>query len=213
MAYAETSAPLPVPGTDPTDIGSLKNLNQWADIFFGLLVAPNRTILILTDDVALGADWRTVSGAMITVLLAHAVAAAQEICAGKSVSLPILISVEFQALVMWLALSAILHIVCGWISKRDLSLSNSLVSVGWAFMPLIFCGPVSCFRSLGFAYNFLAPIPYLWMIFLQWLVFNHALRIDSVRMFALLVLGPPLFLITYFFWLFVAVISVAQLFV
>lgn len=188
-------------------------VNQWADICYGLLVAPIRTIEILTDDDALGASYKTVLGAGVMVLLANGISGCVDAAtSGSRPSLAILISVEFQAIVMWLALSAIVHIVCGWASKRDVSLRTAMVSVGWAFMPLIFSGPMSCFRSLGFAYNFLAAIPILWMCYLQWLVFNHALAVGSVRMFALLVLGPPLFIVTYLFWLSVAFVSIAQLF-
>ncbi|CAN5577391.1 hypothetical protein BH10CYA1_BH10CYA1_22200 [soil metagenome] len=188
-------------------------VNQWADIFYGLLVAPIRTIEILTDDEALGASYKTVVGAGVMVLLANGISGCVDAAtSGSRPSVAILISVEFQAIVMWLALSAIVHIVCGWASKREVSLRTALVSVGWAFMPLIFAGPMSCFRSLGIVYNLLAAIPLLWMCYLQWLVFNHSLAIGSVRMFALLVLGPPLFIVTYMFWLSVAFVSIAQLF-
>jgi hypothetical protein len=195
-------------------VDSTNDVNQWADIFYGLLVAPIRTIEVLTGDEALGASYKTVCGAGVMVLLANAISGCVDAgVSGNRPTMAILLSVEFQGLVMWLALSALLHIVCGWASARHVSLRTALVSVGWAFMPLIFTGPMSCFRSLGFAYNFLAAIPILWMCYLQWLVFSHSLAIDSVRMFALLILGPPLFIVTYLFWLSVAFVSLAQLFV
>src|SRR5205085_2394269 len=103
------------------------------DIFYGLLVAPIRTIEILTDDESLGASCKTVVGAGLMVLLANGISGCVDAAtSGNSPSIPILISVEFSALVMWLALSAILHIVCGWASKREVSMLTALVSVVWA---------------------------------------------------------------------------------
>jgi hypothetical protein len=187
------------------------DVNQWADIFYGLLVAPDRTMRVLSEDESLAANNQTVYGALIIVVLANAISGAVDASViGTSPSLPILLSAVFQGLVMWLALSAILHIVCGWVSKREVSLRTALICVGWAFMPLIFIGPMSCFRALGSVYNFLAIIPVLWMFYLQWLVFAHSLEVGPVRMFALLVLGPPLFILTYFFWLSCAFIAIVQ---
>ena len=203
---SETEATLPA-------ASKTSELNQWADIFYGLLVAPIRTIEVLTDDDALGATAKTVLGAAVMVLLANGISGCVDAAnSGARPTLPILISVEFQAIVMWLALSALVHIICGWVSKREVAFSTSLVGVGWAFMPLVFAAPMSCFRSFGIVYDLLAAIPILWMCYLQWLVFNHSLAIGSVRMFALLVLGPPVFICTYLFWLTVAFISVAQVF-
>src|SRR3954470_9553287 len=88
-------------------------VNQWADIFYGLLVAPIRTIEILTDDEALGASYKTVIGAGLMVLLANGISGSVDAAtSGNRPSAAILISVEFQAIVMLLALSAIVHIVC-----------------------------------------------------------------------------------------------------
>jgi hypothetical protein len=199
--------------TLPTTSNSTNEINQWADIFYGLLVAPIRTIEILTDDEALGATYKTVLGAAVMVLLANGISGCVDAAtSGVRPDFAILFSVEFQAIVMWLALSALVHIICGWVSKREVAFSTSLVGVGWAFMPLVFAAPMSCFRTLGIVYNLLAAIPILWMCYLQWLVFNHSLAIGSVKMFALLVLGPPLFIITYFFWLSAAFLAVAQFF-
>ncbi|HEY9731439.1 MAG TPA: YIP1 family protein [Drouetiella sp.] len=199
--------------TLPATSNSTNEINQWADIFYGLLVAPIRTIEILTDDEALGATYKTVLGAAVIVLLANGISGCVDAgTSGVRPTLPVLISAEFQGIVMWIALSALVHIICGWVSKRDVSFTTSLVGVGWAFMPLVFAAPLSCFRFLGIFYNLLAAIPILWMVYLQWLVFNHSLSIASVKMFALLVLGPPLFIITYLFWLSAACLAVAQFF-
>ncbi len=199
--------------SDVTLQPAASGVNQWADIFYGLLVAPVRTMRVLTEDESLAANNQTVYGALIMVVLANAISGAVDASViGTSPSLAILLSAVFQGLVMWLALSAILHIVCGWVSKHEVSLRTALICVGWAFMPLIFVGPMSCFRSLGLVYNFLAIVPVLWMLYLQWLVFDHSLAVGPVRMFALLVLGPPLFLLTYLFWLSFAFVAIAQAF-
>lgn len=203
---SDAEATLPIPKTN--------ELNRWADIFYGLLVAPISTINFLTDDEALQPTFKTVAGAAVMVLLANGISGiVAASTSGNQPTMPIVCSVEFEAVVMWLALSAIVHIICGWVSKREVSFSTSLVSVGWAFMPLVFAAPMSCFRSLGFIYTLLSTIPVLWMCYLQWLVFNHALAIGTVRMFALLVLGPPIFIVAYLFWLSVAFLSIAQLFI
>ncbi len=202
---SDTDVTLPAPS-------STSEVEQWADIFYGLLVAPIRTIEVLTDDEALAPTWKTILGAAITVLLANGISGSVDASNnGLRPTIAILISVEFEAVVLWLALSALVHIICGWVSKREVAFSTSLVGVGWAFMPLVFAAPMSCFRSLGIVYNVLAAIPILWMCYLQWLILNHSLAIGTVRMFVLLVLGPPIFILTYLFWLSAAFLAVAQL--
>ncbi|HEY9677914.1 MAG TPA: hypothetical protein V6C76_07885 [Drouetiella sp.] len=191
----------------------LLEISSWTDVFYGLMVAPIRTIEFLTHDEAFAEKTSTVVGASLIVLLSNGISGIVDAGAeGNKPTLPIFIGIEFQAIVMWLALAAILHIVCGWVAKREVDFKVSLVSVGWAFMPLVFAGPMSCFSSLGLIYNLLSSIPVLCMCALQWLVFSHSLSIGPVRTFALLVLAPPVFIVTYLFWLAVGFLAVARVF-
>lgn len=192
---------------------NVSDTNQWPEIFYGMLVAPDKTMTVLSEDPEIATSRKTVWGALVIVLLSHAISGSTE-SGGTGVipSLAIVLGALFQGAVGWLALSSILYILCGWLSKRELAFNTTLICVGWAFLPLIFAGPVSCFHVFKPIYPLLSAIPIVWMFYLQWLAFEHCLSMSGVKMFALLILGPPIFLLTYLFWLSFAFVGLVQAF-
>jgi hypothetical protein len=200
---------LPAPGaqkkSNPTD-------TFWADTFTGMLLHPGVTIELLSHDNQESTRKKALYGALIAVLLAYAISGTFDAPqASPWPSFTAMFGGAFNGCICWLALSSMLYIISGWFSRRDLSFRATLICVGWAFLPLIFVAPCSCFRVAGPLYPVVSAIPFLWTFILQWIAFTHCLSISMNKIFAMVLVGTPVLFLAYFFWLSLAVAGIAQI--
>ncbi len=181
--------------------GIYKNrFNLWADIFYGVLVAPRQTMLILSDSVRFPASLGNLAGAALLVILALAVPAFLRVKIDGSQSLLTCLAFLLSGVGYWVTLSCILYYLSIFLRGHRLSFGNAFIATGWAFLPFAFFGPVACLRHTPLFF-IVATLPALWFVALQWTAFQTSLRTTGVKLTLILLVVPPILTLVYLFWI------------
>jgi len=182
--------------------GTYKNgFNLWADIFYGVLVAPRQTMLILSDSYRFPASGGNLFGAAILVVLALSITAFLRFKLGDSThSLLTSLAYLLSGIGYWVTLSCILYYISIFLRGHRLSFGNAFIATGWAFLPFAFLAPVACLRHTPFFLT-LAALPVLWFVALQWIAFQTSLRTSGVKLTLILLVVPPVLTFVYLFWI------------
>jgi len=181
--------------------GVYKNrFNLWADIFYGVLVAPRQTMLILSDSTRFPASLGNLAGAALLVVLAIASPAFLRFRAdGSSQSMLACFVFLFSGMGYWVTLSCILYYLSIFLRGHRLSFGNAFIATGWAFLPFAFFGPVACLRHTPLFF-FVAALPALWFVALQWIAFQTSLRTTGIKLTLICLVVPPIITLIYLFW-------------
>ncbi|MCA0313095.1 MAG: YIP1 family protein [Candidatus Melainabacteria bacterium] len=181
------------------------SFNLFADIFYGVLVAPRQTMLILSDQRKFPPSAINMSMAIFFVTLALSMTAwlrfkPQAALASAGAGLTFTIS----GLLNWISISVVLYYLNIFL-RGKLKFANALIACAWAFLPFLFFPPVLCFKkALGPAFPLLASFPATWFLILLFITFQSALRTTTFKLSLILIVLPPLLFGVYTFWLFLA---------
>lgn len=198
----ETSAPEQKQDSAGRTESAYKNgFNLWADIFYGVLVAPRQTMLILSDSSRFPATVGHVGGTVALVLTAMALVASLKL---KAPSLAF--SYFLSTFSTWFSLALILYYLSIWMRGHRLTLGNAFIATGWAYLPMLFFAPVACLKNTPI-FGLLAAAISLWLIALQWIAFQTSLRTSATKLALILFVVPPVFVFVYLFWIGVACFS------
>ena len=180
----------------------------WADIFYGVLVAPRQTMMILSDSSRFPSNFANFSSAAMLVVLALSITAFLKIKPDNA-AVSVLNSSLFvvSGLGYWVTLSCILYYLSIWLRGHRLTFGNAFIATGWAFLPFAFFAPVACMRHTPLFF-LLATIPAFWFIALEWIAFQTSLRTSTIKLALILLVVPPVLALVYIFWIGLASISI-----
>ncbi len=187
------------------------SFNLFADIFYGVLVAPRQTMLILSDQTKYPCTAGNIAQAGFFVIMVLSMTGwlrfkADSIQASVGSGLMFTLSGALN----WFFMAVVLYYLSIFMRGR-LKLGNALIATAWSFLPFIFFAPVLCFRSLlGNFFPLLAMMPALWFLFLLFVTFQASLRTSIPKLSLILIVVPPLFAFVYIFWLVVALGSLVM---
>lgn len=179
------------------------SFNLFADIFYGVLVAPKQTMLVLGDSKRFAPSAGHIAQAGFLAVLALSTTGwlrfklnhAPETAAGS-------LFFVLSGLGDWLVISLILFYLSIFMRGHRLTPGNALITVGWCFLPFFFFAPVACFKGLfGQSFLYFATIPAFWFLYLLWTAFQAALRTSTAKLALLLIAVPPLVVFVYLFWI------------
>ncbi|HMW89649.1 MAG TPA: Yip1 family protein [Candidatus Obscuribacter sp.] len=196
---------LPEPGEGQKKSQYENSFNLFADIFYGVLVAPRQTMLILSDQTKYPCTAGNIAQSGFFVIMVLSMTGwlrfkADSIQASVGSGLMFTLSGALN----WFFMAVVLYYLSIFMRGR-LKLGNALIATAWSFLPFIFFAPVLCFRTLlGNFFPLLAMMPALWFLFLLFVTFQASLRTSIPKLSLILIVVPPLFAFVYIFWLVVA---------
>ncbi len=203
------------PGEGEAKSGYTNPFALFADVFYGVLIAPRQTLAILSDCKKFPP---TAANLFLTFVLVFGVLclpAAIKVGANEWSMMGWLKAIAFVSgnLINWLLLSVILYYLSIWLRGNKLTLGNACIATGWAYLPFAFFAPVACFKgALGGGFTAFACLPALWFLALEWFAFQISLRTSAIKLALIALVVPPVFCLVYFFWIGLALCSLlAQL--
>ena len=180
----------------------------FADVFYGVLVAPQQTLSILSDRSKFPPTAANLLLTLAFVLFTVGLPAAIK-ALGSADNLDKALAFILGNLTNWSVLSFILYYLGSSMRSHKLTLGNAFIATGWAFLPFAFFAPVACFKGvLGSAFIFLACLPTIWFLALQWIAFRSALRVSNFKLALIALVVPPILCLVYLFWIGMAAFSV-----
>ncbi|MDP3508307.1 MAG: Yip1 family protein [Candidatus Melainabacteria bacterium] len=195
-----------IPTEEETSEGKSKDIYKngftlWADIFYGVLVAPRQTMMILSDSSRFPSNFANFSSAAMLVVLTLSITAFLKIKPDNA-SASLLNSSLFivSGLSYWVTLSCILYYLSIWLRGHRLTFGNAFIATGWAFLPFAFFAPIACMRHTPLFF-LLATIPAFWFIALEWIAFQTSLRTSTIKLALILLVVPPVLALIYIFWI------------
>lgn len=173
----------------------------WADIFYGVLVAPRQTMMILSDSSRFPTNFANFSSAAMLVVLVLSITAFLKIKPDNAAASVLNCSLfVVSGLAYWVTLSCILYYLSIWLRGHRLTFGNAFIATGWAFLPFAFFAPIACMRHTPLFF-ILATIPAFWFIALQWIAFQTSLRTSTIKLALILLVVPPVLALVYIFWI------------
>ncbi len=172
-------------------------IQQWADVFYGVLVAPGQTLTVLCDASKYKSDGTAFILASITVVTSSLLAAvgASGGDSGTLAQLGIAFCMLFGLLV-WSGLSLLLFVLTRLARSPHHDFGSAFVVTGWAFVPVYFINPAKCLLSVPLFGWLVVCALVVWMGILQWIAYQSMLQFSSKRMFALVFGLPVLYKLT-----------------
>jgi|GEM_PF-556841 len=183
----------------------------FADIFYGMLIAPRQTLFILSDSKKFPPSLANLFLTFVLVAGVLMLPAGIKIGAASDSAEGVIKALAFiiANMLNWLVLSFVLYYLSIWLRGNRLTLGNAFIATGWAYLPFAFFAPIACFKTaLGHNFMALAVIPAIWFLLLQWLAFQTSLRTSTIKMAMIALVVPPVFCLVYLFWIGLAVCSV-----
>src|SRR5262249_24156925 len=139
----------------------------FADVFYGMLVAPRPTLAILSDCKRFRPTAGNLFLTLVMVLGALAIPAAIKAGANDWSGMGWLRASAFifSNLCNWWMLALVLYYLGIWLRGHKLTPGNALIATGWAYLPFAFFAPVACFKSaMGGGFPMFACLPALWFL-------------------------------------------------
>jgi hypothetical protein len=172
-------------------------IEQWADVFYGVLVAPGQTMNVLADTSQYKSDGMAFVLAFITVITSSLVAAVG--ASGGDMGVIAQLGVAFCMLfgvLVWSGLSLLLFVLSRLVRSPNHDLGSAFVVTGWAFVPVYFINPAKCLLSVPLIGWLVVIALVLWMFILQWIAYQSMLKFSRKRMIALVFGLPVLYKLT-----------------
>lgn len=169
-------------------------IKQWADVFYGVLVAPGQTMRVLSDDALYKSNETAVLFALATVLTSSWLASfgASGGDSGSLAQVGITLC-TFLGVLLWAGISLMLFVLSRLCCSPKHNLGSAFIVTGWAFVPVYFINPVKCLSSIPFVGVVFVVGLLVWMFALQWLAFMAMLNFNHKRMFALSIALPVMY--------------------
>jgi hypothetical protein len=180
----------------------------WADIFYGVLVAPRQTMLILSDSSRFPASFGNIIGATLLVVLVLSLTALLRY-KGAGNSGVTITAFLLSGLGYWVTLSLVLYYLSIWLRGHRLTIGNAFIATGWAFLPFAFFAPIACLKSTPIFLP-LAVLPAIWFLALEWIAFQTSLRTSAIKLGLILLVVPPVITLVYLFWIGLACFSLVS---
>lgn len=169
-------------------------IQQWADVFYGVLVAPGQTMTVLADSSQYKSDGMAFILAVITVVSSSLVAAVG--ASGGDTGALAQLGIAFCMLIgvlTWSSLSFLLYVLSRLVRSPNHALGSAFVVTGWAFVPVYFINPAKCLLSVPLLGWLVVIALVLWIFVLQWIAYQSMLKFSRKRMIALAFALPVLY--------------------
>lgn len=175
-------------------VNETQSNRQWADVFYGVLVAPKQTMDILADADRYKSDQSAILFSLSTVILSSLIAGAAAAHGNFDFGGQVrIIFCLFSSLFFWAVLSGLLHLIARIVRAPHSTLSSAFIVSGWTFLPLFFVPPVLTFffyPAIGWLFSLLLLA---WILLLQCISFSSVLNYSAKRMVALAIGVPVLY--------------------
>ncbi len=183
--------------------GNSVGIQQWADVFYGVLVAPGQTMRVLSDASQYKASDTAILFSLATVLTSSWSASfgASGGDVGVLAQLGIVICTLFGVL-WWVGFSLLLFILTRLCRSPKHNIGSAFIVAGWAFVPVYFINSAKCLTSIPFLGTGVVIGLLIWMFILQWLAFASMLDFHHKRMLALAIGLPVVYKMTLLIGLF-----------
>lgn len=176
------------------------SFNLFADIFYGVLVAPRQTMLILSNGSKYPPNAGHISQAIFFVVLVLSMIAWLRFRFDAPSTAGSVLAFAVSGACNWICVAFLLYYLSIFLRSR-LRLGNAIIATAWSFLPLIFLAPLYCFKhALGPLFFLLATLPVYWFLFLLWTTFHAALKTTHFKLGLILIVVPPLLAFVYLFW-------------
>lgn len=176
------------------------SFNLFADIFYGVLVAPRQTMLILSNGSKYPPNAGHISQAIFFVVLVLSMVAWLRFRFDAPSTAGSVLAFAVSGACNWICVAFLLYYLSIFLRSR-LRLGNAIIATAWSFLPLIFLAPLYCFKhALGPLFFLLATLPVYWFLFLLWTTFHAALKTTHFKLGLILIVVPPLLAFVYLFW-------------
>jgi len=177
--------------------GDSVGIQQWADVFYGVLVAPAQTMRILSDDSQYKSNDIAVLFALATVLTSSWIASfgASGGDGGVTAQLAVIVC-TFLGVLFWVGISTLLFLLSRLCRSPKHNIGSAFIVTGWAFVPVYFINPAKCLSSIPFLGAAIVVGLLVWMFVLQWLAFASMLNFNNKRTFALTIGLPVVYKLT-----------------
>lgn len=188
-----------------------RSANLFADIFYGVLVAPRQTMQILSDGKKYPATFHHLTQSIFFMTLVLSLVGwlrfKLDRVADTAVSSLVF---TLSGIELWFVLAVILYYL-GSFARVKVRFGNALVSIAWAFLPVLFFTPIMCFKKLlGLGIMLPGMVVAMWFLYLLFAAFQSALKTSALKMSLIVIVVPPLFAFVYLFWMGLAVFSLGM---
>ncbi len=172
--------------------GPEAGIQQWADVFYGVLLAPKQTMTVLADDCQYKSDGMAFVFAAFTVMTSSLTAIIGS-CGGdmSTLSQLCIVAVMFVGVSTWTFLSLLLFLLARIAGSPNRNLGSSFIVTGWAFLPFYFINPAKCLLNVPLLGWLVVSALIVWMIYLEYAAFKAVLGFKRKRMIALMI-GVPI---------------------
>lgn len=177
--------------------GRSAGIQQWADVFYGVLVAPQQTMAVLADNSLYKSDGAAFVCAALTVFTSSLLSIIGA-CGGDMSfkSQLCIVAGLFFAVANWTMLSSLLYLIARIVSAPNKNIGSAFVVVGWAYLPIYFINPIKCLSSVP-VFGVLTVFALIgWMIFLECVAYKSVLNFNCKRTIALFIAVPVLYKFT-----------------
>lgn len=195
-----------------SSLEEVKERIGWANIFYGMLIAPATTLNVLANPRLYVADTRSVLGALVTVFISSLIESSARSALDQQQSTGTFVFTSvFGDLFNWLTLSVLLYALARCL-KFETKFRSALIVTGWASVPLIFQAPAVCFAMAANASaEFFMALPMIWYFALELLAYDSILKLGKIKTLGIVILLPPILFVACLFWfLFWAMSGVGQ---
>jgi len=174
--------------------GSNSGVQQWADVFYGVLVAPQQTMAVLADNAQYKSNGAALLMAGFTVFSSSLIAlfgsAGGDFSATSQMCVAICLLIALQA---WALLSLLLYAIARVFSSPHCSLGSAFVVTGWSFLPFYFVSPAKCLLNVPLVGILTFCAIGAWILFLEFASYKSVLNLSHRKMLALAVAVPALY--------------------
>jgi hypothetical protein len=177
--------------------GETVGIHHWADVFYGVLVAPGQTMRVLSDASQYKPTDTAVLFSLATVLTSSWIASFGASGGDAGVAAQVGISIcTLLGVLWWVGFSLLLFVLSRLCRSSKHNLASALIATGWAFVPVYFINPAKCLLSVPVLGSVVIVGLVVWMCALQWFAFMSMLDFNHKRMFALGFALPLLYKLT-----------------
>lgn len=188
-----------------------KSINLFADIFYGVLVAPRQTMQILSDGKKYPATFSHLTQSIFFLILVLSLVSWLKFKLDRMAESAVSSLVfTVSGIELWLVLAIALYYL-GSFARVKVRFGNALVSTAWAFLPVLFFAPIMCFKKLlGLGVMLPGMVVAIWFLYLIFAAFQSALKTTALKMSLIVIVVPPIFAFVYLFWMGLALFSLGM---
>lgn len=180
--------------------GQASGFQQWADVFYGVLVAPQQTMAVLADDSQYKSNGGALVMAGVTVfsssLIALISSTGGDLSGNSQICVALCLVIGIQA---WALSSILLYAIARIFKSPNRSLGSAFVVTGWAFLPFYFVSPAKCLLNIPLVGILTMCAIGAWVLSLDYAAYKSILGLSHRKMLALAVVVPALYKLSVLF--------------